>query len=134
MIESLSAQLELSKKQVRKREHRRIEMQKKLCKRKEYPKCVVCSQPSSANCENESCRNCCKIKCIRGPFTCIGNLVNVMSVHRYSGDLHGSINLGHRFIEDQSLLNKREKHAAGNNTAEEELIPSGSNNCESRAD
>jgi len=76
-IEMLSLELGLSKRQIRKREKRKITLQKNLSAKRNYSKCDRCHQPAGSNCENSKCRKCCKFQCIRQVgFFCKGHGFN----------------------------------------------------------
>lgn len=67
----------LSKRQIRKRERRRIETQRKNIIKQSYPKCANCQQPSSKNCCNLSCKRCCYLTCIQLNSSCKGWKVEI---------------------------------------------------------
>ncbi|KAI6242517.1 TRNA-dihydrouridine(16/17) synthase [NAD(P)(+)]-like [Aphelenchoides fujianensis] len=69
-IEKIAAETGLSFRQIRKREHRRIDMNRKRSLKPTYPSCLKCKQPAGIHCEQKMCAKCCRFICVRRDRTC----------------------------------------------------------------
>uniref|UniRef100_A0A7E4VXQ7 tRNA-dihydrouridine(16/17) synthase [NAD(P)(+)] n=1 Tax=Panagrellus redivivus TaxID=6233 RepID=A0A7E4VXQ7_PANRE len=63
-IESLVEKTGLSKRQIRKKERRRVDLLRVKDAKKAYPQCVRCGMPAAVACQNASCKKCCRLRCI----------------------------------------------------------------------
>lgn len=68
----------LSKRQIRKRQQRKIDGQRIKDAKRSFPPCKRCSQPASLQCYNSSCRKCCRFFCMETFVSC--------PIHKYSAD------------------------------------------------
>ncbi|VDM38134.1 unnamed protein product [Toxocara canis] len=71
-LDALAEQTGLSRRQIRKREKRRIEDRKERSKKQSYPKCLRCSLPASQGCMFLLCKNCCRYKASHERLDCKG--------------------------------------------------------------
>uniref|UniRef100_A0A915B5K0 tRNA-dihydrouridine(16/17) synthase [NAD(P)(+)] n=1 Tax=Parascaris univalens TaxID=6257 RepID=A0A915B5K0_PARUN len=69
-LDALAEQTGLSRRQIRKREKRRIGDRKERSKKQSYPKCVRCSLPASQGCIFLFCKNCCRYKTTHERLDC----------------------------------------------------------------
>ena len=60
----------LSKRQIRKKERRKIDVQRVRDAKRSYPPCKRCAQPASNSCYNCACRKCCRLLCIVEYISC----------------------------------------------------------------
>lgn len=63
-IQKISDSTGLSKRQIRKKERRRIDLMRQKEAKKEYPPCSKCSMPAAVTCSNLCCKKCCRLVCI----------------------------------------------------------------------
>ncbi|VDK43666.1 unnamed protein product [Anisakis simplex] len=71
-LDALAEETGLSRRQIRKREKRRIEGRKDQSKKESYPKCVRCTLPASQGCIFLFCKNCCRYKASHEHSDCKG--------------------------------------------------------------
>ncbi|VDD85019.1 unnamed protein product [Enterobius vermicularis] len=69
-LEVIAEQTGLSKRQIRKREKRKIGYQKTKSRKQTYIKCLRCSMPASQGCKFLFCRNCCRYKSAHEKLDC----------------------------------------------------------------
>uniref|UniRef100_A0AC34QZP2 DUS-like FMN-binding domain-containing protein n=1 Tax=Panagrolaimus sp. JU765 TaxID=591449 RepID=A0AC34QZP2_9BILA len=63
-IQKMSDSTGLSKRQIKKKERRRVDFLRVKEARKEYPPCQRCSMPAGVACCNFCCKKCCRLICI----------------------------------------------------------------------